>query len=188
MKRGWTKEEALAALRSWIREHGGIPRSEDWTAGAGRPGRMTLVRLFGSWREALIAAGVDDPPGRRWTRCEALESLCKWMAVHGQPVFNDWCPAPPGCPSRSTLQLLFGSWSAAMQAAGGTPLGRGERVGPAPDAWRQAVEDVSRLGLRDDEPFDDGAALGDLPPDDRRFWDEVERRAVELGGAAAGPC
>jgi hypothetical protein len=62
-----------------------------------------------------------------WTRETAVEALREWGATTGkQPTFNGWSPAPDGCPSRRTLQALFGSWRAALDAAGYTAPGPGQ--------------------------------------------------------------
>lgn len=65
----------------------------------------------------------------RWTTETAAEALAMWMAREArQPTFAEWQRMGSSFPSRATLQNLFGSWSAAIAAAGGTPLGRGQRL------------------------------------------------------------
>jgi hypothetical protein len=78
---------------------------------------------------AVSLLRIPHPRGMRtWTRQTAAQALTDWMREHGrQPTFGDFDIAPPGCPSRPTLQKLFGSWAAAVEAAGGVALRRGIR-------------------------------------------------------------
>lgn len=56
------------------------------------------------------------------------------------------------------------------------------------EAWAQATEEVrKRTSGVAVGPVDDGATMADMPGDDSAFWDEVEKRAVQLGGRPAGP-
>lgn len=81
------------------------------------------------------------PDQKTWTEDEAIDALQDWMREHGrQPVFREFSPAPPGCPSRTTLQKLFGSWSKAIHAAGGIPLTQGVST-----ATRQVAADKETL-------------------------------------------
>lgn len=77
-------DTVLARLVEWAAEHGGPPRAYDWnppmaramglpTAGCDRwerehprwPGHATVVRYFGTWAQALHAAGLALPPPER---------------------------------------------------------------------------------------------------------------------------
>jgi hypothetical protein len=53
------------------------------------------------------------------------------------------------------------------------------------EAWAQATNEI-RASWGDIGGVDDGATLADTPRDDRAFWEEVEKRAVELGGLPTG--
>lgn len=53
------------------------------------------------------------------------------------------------------------------------------------EAWAKAT-DETRAAWGNPGPLDDNATARDLPEDDRAFWDEVEKRAVALGGHPAG--
>ena len=59
----WTDRAVLKAIRAWRKEHGAPPRMEDWrAAGPGRPTTTTVVRMFGSWNAAMVAAKVKPRP------------------------------------------------------------------------------------------------------------------------------
>lgn len=49
----------VEALQSWAREHGEPPSVEEWQGSGRRPLQTTLHTTFGSWSEAIRAAGLD---------------------------------------------------------------------------------------------------------------------------------
>lgn len=60
----WTVEEAIAAFKAFHKKHNRLPRYDDLRGGVhGLPALKTCQRLFGSWSEALAAAGLKP---RRW--------------------------------------------------------------------------------------------------------------------------
>lgn len=65
----WTRGECVELLQSWAALHG-RPSWSDWSPRApeGMPSLGTLGKLFGGWRAALVAAGLEEPrpEGFRW--------------------------------------------------------------------------------------------------------------------------
>ncbi len=57
--REWTKEEIILALQKLAEELGRTPRASDLDNRSDMPGRGTTIRYFGSFNNALIAAGLD---------------------------------------------------------------------------------------------------------------------------------
>lgn len=75
--RYWTRDRVVAAIRSWVAEHGEAPRSVDWNPsdarrrgdvacaqrfedGDGRwPSSTTVHKVFGAWNRAIAAAGFE---------------------------------------------------------------------------------------------------------------------------------
>ena len=58
--RDWTPDEIVEAIRRWATEHGSWPRSSNWQIQVvGYPTYNTVRKHFGSWSEALAAAGCD---------------------------------------------------------------------------------------------------------------------------------
>jgi hypothetical protein len=51
--------DGVAALRAWATERGEPPTANEWLSSGRRPIRSTLTDTFGSWSEALRAAGLD---------------------------------------------------------------------------------------------------------------------------------
>ena len=62
-------ELILYALELWHRQHLRIPATDDWDrAGPNHPSRVTVMRRFGSWNTAIVAAGFRPRrPGQRRT-------------------------------------------------------------------------------------------------------------------------
>jgi hypothetical protein len=85
-------------------------------------------RVFGSWSRAILASGVDPARLRRvvpWTRERVLETLLT-RALRNQPVSARLMEP------RSVVEAgrrFFGSWSAALEAAGLDPAAATVRRG-----------------------------------------------------------
>jgi DNA invertase Pin-like site-specific DNA recombinase len=121
----WTDEEIVEALRAWAKQHGRAPAHLDWALGAReRPCAQTVWCRFGSWTRALHAAGLTPPPRKKceprgWTREEIIHAMCEWGDEHGRPPKGlEWARAGTVHPSAPSVRKSFGSWQAALQAAG----------------------------------------------------------------------
>jgi hypothetical protein len=58
----------------------------------------------------------------QWTPAEITERLLTWTGEHGRvPTVKDWTLAKHHTPSANLVQRRFGSWNAAIDAAGLTP-------------------------------------------------------------------
>jgi Homing endonuclease associated repeat len=55
----WTDERIVAALKDWAGANGDAPTQKQWEAAGGIPSATTVRRHFGSWADALDAAGFD---------------------------------------------------------------------------------------------------------------------------------
>jgi DNA invertase Pin-like site-specific DNA recombinase len=119
----WEDSEILGALQAWVDAQGRVPRAKDWSHGRGyQPNCSTVVRRFGSWRKALIAAGLQPTVPRtryRWDDAEIVAALQRWTARHGRPpAYADWTHATLSRPGTSTVANHFGSWRKGLVAAG----------------------------------------------------------------------
>lgn len=60
-ERHWTREAVIAAIREFAEREGRPPSANDWRrSGDGHPATSTVIYECGSWRAALIEAGVVD--------------------------------------------------------------------------------------------------------------------------------
>jgi hypothetical protein len=128
------RAELVKALRTWAEQHDGrAPTTSEWTLTrpAGAPSDGSARDLFGTWNEALSAAGLTARmPGHRddrWQRRREelgdalLVALRTWSDAHDgrSPTQSDWAATrPPGAPGDGVARDHFGSWLKALAAAG----------------------------------------------------------------------
>jgi hypothetical protein len=118
--RGHTPDELIAALTREADMLGRPPTQHEWATGSpDRPNATSVARAFGSWAAGLRAAGLEPPPTRSWSDGELVEALKAWTARHGRPpLSSDWQHAAPDHPTAAVARRRFGSWRAALNAAG----------------------------------------------------------------------
>jgi hypothetical protein len=118
----YTREEIVAELRCDAQRRGRPPHQKEWLRPTSEgPDIGAVARTFGSWGAGLRAAGLE-PARRRWTDGEIVEALREWTARHGRPpLSSDWRRAATDHPTAALVQGRFGSWRAALEAAGGAP-------------------------------------------------------------------
>lgn len=120
----WTREQIIATIRS-IRVEGGKLNH----AAVGRSSlSRAAVDLFGSWDDALRAAGIAPSEVRvyrkPWTRSTIIAEIRRKRSVGEALNAKD---VTPNCIRRPACRL-FGSWDAALVAAGLDPnVIRGKR-------------------------------------------------------------
>lgn len=109
---GWTRELILEALRIVTREDGKCPRAEALKTDPRLPCITVFYRRFGTWEEAVEAAGIEYTP-QAWDREKAVETLRDWTDRHGRlPNSDDLRNAGDiGLPGQSACYRLFGSVS-----------------------------------------------------------------------------
>jgi hypothetical protein len=107
--RKWSKQDVLDAIRE--RQRSGLSLVGLWRTA--RPLNRAAKRHFGTWYEALRAAGISDCP-RCWTREQVVADL--------QACHRDGIPPPDvwrtNKPLFSAARRLFGSWPRALEASG----------------------------------------------------------------------
>ena len=141
----WTQELILHRIREWHRLFGRPPLSTEWllrTSGYVSdnldeegfvywPNTGTVLNLFGTWANAIEAAGFPRPPRAYvrphgwWTRERCLEAVREWELQHNElPSSSEWHKkdATGGRPSTSTCAMVFGSWKSMLAEYGKVPV------------------------------------------------------------------
>ena len=120
----WSRDRIIYALVSDAKTRGRAATSHDWrTSAADHPTAQTVVAEFGSWKQALEAAGLE--PG--WTKKQIIKMLREDTKRRGDPpTGEDWNKPASGRPTTPTVCAVFGSWRAALEAARLLPTGVGE--------------------------------------------------------------
>jgi hypothetical protein len=112
----YTDTELLDALHEFADEHGHPPTVSEANDTDEFPGADTFVRRFGTWNNALDAAGFE-PRLRRRSNEELLTELREFANGGEYPTHT----AVGDCEdmaSPTTYKRRFGSWSDALDAAG----------------------------------------------------------------------
>jgi hypothetical protein len=116
------KAEIIAGLQQLHRELGRVPKVSDTL---GTVGHGAINTYFGSWNNALIAAGlVPVYTKKHFMSCsdaELLQFIKDWHAQHGRiPKISDF-NMKEGLPSPATYKKRFGGWMNALKLAGFEP-------------------------------------------------------------------
>jgi hypothetical protein len=153
----WTREEIVLAIQAWAKETGVPPTCRQWSkAGNDTPTAAQVQGLFGSWNEAIAAAGFEprqrgwigamtpamlarrarSRTGRPnphtgvtiWTSEKIVAAIQAWTKRTGvPPTAGQWDKTGGDVPNRATVCRRFGSWSAGIKAAGIEPRQQGHR-------------------------------------------------------------
>jgi hypothetical protein len=128
----WTPDRVIQALRREARRRGRAPTISEWRRQTrSRPSAQIAAALFGTWNDALRAAGLDvnRDPGK-WRRETVLEGLQRLeRELRRRPIWQDVRDAPAGYPSGAVVRRTFGSWAAAARELGWTPVEHRRRRG-----------------------------------------------------------
>lgn len=149
--RVWTRDRVIDAIRDFADQYGHPPGAMEWNPALARaqghpelaerfardgcwPHLSTVMAYHGSWNAAIRAAGFEPLlPGHRrhgdqqsWNRDAIVAAMRRWARTHGEPPrFAEWSRTQPGYPTGHTVTYHFGSWNAAVEAAGLTPRVQG---------------------------------------------------------------
>jgi len=132
-------------------------------------------RCFGSWREAVLQAGLPVMVRQRWTRQRVIQAI-RQRNADGHQLNRTW--REDKALFRAAVSL-FGNWEPAMLAAGFDPIRRErwsrQRVIERLQTWRKRTRDTN---LRESEPNLAGAAI--------RLFGSLDA-ACEAAGIVASP-
>lgn len=117
--RRWSRARVLRQIRSLQRKG----KRLNWVS-ASKSGSLTAMGkiLFGSWGNAVAAAGIDYSKVRMvraWTKERALSALRREYDLGRDVSHRALAKRDPGL--RRTIRRIFGSWDAGLEAAGIDP-------------------------------------------------------------------
>jgi hypothetical protein len=78
---------------------------------------------------------------QHWGKVSIKQAICDWVRIYGEPPrMSDWngLRRPEGYPCASTVKYHFGSFGAAIAAAGFQPWSRGARSHRVPSLRHRA--------------------------------------------------
>jgi Homing endonuclease associated repeat len=114
----WDAEAIIRALQGEAKRRGRPPKQNEWRRARTQPSLATIWRYFGSWNAALEAAGLATIRWR-WTSEEIILALQDDARLRGRPpTQTEWQGGGEGQPTASAAADRFGSWNAALKAAG----------------------------------------------------------------------
>ncbi len=118
-----TDEQLLDTLRTLADELGRPPTCREMRARRDLPDPGTYSRRFGSWSNALETAGLEARYCRTpdYTDEQLLQALRDLAAELGRTPTGREMQDRRDLPSPRTCQIRFGSWNAALEAAGLEP-------------------------------------------------------------------
>jgi len=118
----YTDDEIIASLRRCLEEQNAVS-AKAYQKGGYKPGRTTIANHFGSWNNALIAAGIPphDPNEKQFTDEDIFEQLRACYDENEQHLSMDKYIESKRIPTAHTIIKYFGSWNNAVEQAGITP-------------------------------------------------------------------
>jgi hypothetical protein len=116
------QEELLDSLRTLANEIGRPPTISECNAASETASARTYQNRFGSWIDALHAAGIDPRDAPRSVPCEELLADLRHLAeILGRSPSRSDCDAHSSVLSSSTYCQRFGSWNETLRVAGLDP-------------------------------------------------------------------
>lgn len=109
----WTEGQVVDALRRFYARHGRPPKAVECRRLNGLPSTATIHRLFGSFNDAILAAGMIPPTlgqrRTRWTPLEAAEACYSFRRRNGRwPDLRDAKLNPGELPGYEAMTRYFG--------------------------------------------------------------------------------
>lgn len=126
--REYSDEEMLNHIRRLSDD--GPPTRREFDDDERAPSAWTARDRFGSWNEAVEAAGFEPDPrgggGKRYSDEEILDYIRR-LSEGDQPPAIEEFRSNAEAPKPETVMRRFGSWSEAVQTAGCDPISNGRR-------------------------------------------------------------
>jgi hypothetical protein len=114
----WDRDRIAVALREFAAASGRTPTRADLECNEELPSPGTVRAHLGSLQAALESANLPVAR-RRWDRDRIVAAIVRYAEEHDRlPTSRDWRRSTGVHPHATTVLQQFGSWSAALAAAG----------------------------------------------------------------------
>jgi Homing endonuclease associated repeat len=139
--RDWTDEEIVTGLPRLADDLGRHLRAQDCVGSRGiYPSPALAIQRFGSWRRALLAAGLEPGNPPPTTDRRVVDALREYHRKHScSPTTTSW-KAEGGLPAAETIIRRCGSWRAAIELAE-LPVPQPAPRGPSDDGVIAALRE-----------------------------------------------
>lgn len=146
MVEGISKEQLLAEITRLRDELNKLPSFQEMNE-HGEYSVYTYTQEFGSWNDAVEAAGYTPRANRESRSKEELITELKRLADSDDHSPSKRDMLESGSFSPNTYKSKFGSWNAALEAAGFSPRTQGQQI--TDDALRSELKTVTeQLGQK----------------------------------------
>lgn len=113
----WYKKEDIIMFLKELSNDGTIMSANEYQKNYSSPSIETIISLFGSWNEALIAAEIDENR-TLLEKDEIINRLKKYIKSYPTELNSDQYIQKKWKPSYHTIIRYFGSWIHALEKAG----------------------------------------------------------------------
>lgn len=112
----YTKEDIIKSIQTLAQELGKTPSLTDYNNHKCKPTGPIIINRFGSWNEALLAAGFTEHS--YLTKEQLLELLQNYYKEHNNTPSTREFDSDKKYPNVVTYKRHFGSWNNALELAG----------------------------------------------------------------------
>lgn len=117
-KDGLRKEKLITEMQKTVADLGGIvPSANDWGRNCYKPSSTFLVKIFGTWNNALLAAGLTPKPEMKSsvTEEDVLTAFKNYVGRYKiRPKVDDWREKDLQ-PSYTEIIRIYGTWDDALR-------------------------------------------------------------------------
>lgn len=118
-KKKYTREELIDCLKRLYEKTGGTPTYMEAERTEECPSVYIFKKQFGSWNEALRAAGYEvNNEHKSYTKEDLIVAIRKFQEAKGRVPTEKLMNQTRGYPSGSVYTKMFGSWKNALSEAG----------------------------------------------------------------------
>lgn len=118
----WSKEIIINKIQEFYRINNRLPKQSEFQQNIDYPNFSTVQNYFGTWNKAIEASGFNLNTYCIWNIKTIIECIRKFQNENQRiPNARDF-KNNPNYPGKTTVASYFGTWNAAIEAAGFIPL------------------------------------------------------------------